>query len=277
MSGYERCKMAAEDRSAYRGEVRRRLDLAYHTGRRYLLWISGKYRFAKKHLTDRQLPCIHAGHRLPLYCDGRDADPADRENKRVNLNLAIRELDGLLLRPGETMSFWKCLGRPTDGKGYREAQGPLVREVGGGLCQISDLLFWMTMHTPLTVDERYRHNVDLYPEEGDTQPFGSGATCIYPRRDLMVTNDTCHTFQLRVWVEGDELKGQWRCDYDPYIRYRVVERDHQIRMNSTGSYVRHNRLYRQGLNPDGEVLFEELAVENHSIMQYEPEPIGAPA
>ena len=58
----------------------------------------------------------------------------------------------------------------------------------------------MTLHTPLTVVERYRHSYDVFPDSGRTQPFGSGATCVYPYRDLMIRNDTQTTFRLHVTV-----------------------------------------------------------------------------
>ena len=45
---------------------------------------------------------------------------------------------------------------------------------GGGLCQLSNLIYWMTLHTPLTITERYRHSYDVFPDSNRTQPFGSG-------------------------------------------------------------------------------------------------------
>jgi len=272
MKGYNCNDVTNQVRLRWNEDLRRRFLLACRTGRRRLLWASGKYRFARNRLTDSLLPCVHAGHATPLERGFAGTDPVAQANKAANLALAADTLNGLILRPGETMSFWKCLGKPTEDKGYRQAASPVedAGEMSGGLCQLSNLLFWMTLHTPLTVDERYRHNYDLFPDEGRTQPFGSGATCIYPHRDLMITNDTAHTFQLCLSIANGELKGQGRCDYDPDSRDRVVERDHEIRLSSMGGYSRHNRLYRQGLNPDGEVLFEELAVENQAIMEYEP-------
>ena len=49
-----------------------------------------------------------------------------------------------------------------------------------------------------------------------------------------------------------------------------MERDHEIRSEYFGGYRRHNKLYRQALNPDDELLYEELTVENHAIMMYSP-------
>lgn len=257
-----------------RGPLRRRLGMAWYAGRRYLLWTFGNYRFAQVRETGASLPYVHASHATPLLRQLRDVDMRYQYNKITNLRLATARLDGLVLRPGETMSYWKLIGRPTYKKGYLDGLvlycGRFDYAVGGGLCQLSNLLFWMTLHTPLTVVERYRHSHDVFPDSGRTQPFGSGATCAYPHRDLMITNDTAQTFQLRLRVGEERLEGEWRCDYEPYVRYRIVERDHQIRPEFFGGYSRHNKLYRQMLNPEGEVLWEELAVENHALMMYSP-------
>lgn len=48
----------------------------------------------------------------------------------------------------------------------------------------------MTIHTPLTVVERWRHTYDVFPDNNRTQPFASGATCAYPALDLQIENRT---------------------------------------------------------------------------------------
>ena len=75
-------------------------------------------------------------------------------NKITNLRLAAARLDGVVLRPGETFSYWRLIGRPSRRKGYLDGIvlfcGTFRPGVGGGLCQMSNLIFWMTLHTPLT-------------------------------------------------------------------------------------------------------------------------------
>ncbi|MFJ8513275.1 VanW family protein [Lysinibacillus xylanilyticus] len=46
--------------------------------------------------------------------------------------------------------------------------------VGGGICQLANLLYWMALHTPLIVTERHHHSFDPFPDSGRTLPFGSG-------------------------------------------------------------------------------------------------------
>ena len=148
--------------------------------------------------------------------------------------------------------------------------GRIGSDVGGGLCQLSNLIFWMTLHTPLTVVERYRHSHDVFPDANRTQPFGSGATCAYPHRDLMIRNDTDQPFQLCVRVGERELEGEWRAIAPPQFRYEIVERDHRMDQGSWGGYVRHNELYRRTYDWNGHLLDETFLFANDAIMMYSP-------
>ena len=40
-----------------------------------------------------------------------------QRSKVTNLRLAAARLDGLTLRPGETLSFWRAVGKPTRRRG----------------------------------------------------------------------------------------------------------------------------------------------------------------
>lgn len=148
--------------------------------------------------------------------------------------------------------------------------GKIERGPGGGLCQMSNMIYWMTIHTPLTVTERHRHGYDVFPDARRTQPFASGATVFYPYVDLMVRNDTDATYQLRMRIEGDELLGEWRTDAPPEFRYEVIEKDHSIKSEFWGGYTRHNALWRNVYDTQGEFLREEFIVENDALMMYSP-------
>ena len=148
--------------------------------------------------------------------------------------------------------------------------GRIGGDIGGGLCQLSNLIFYMTLHTPLTVTERYRHSHDVFPDVNRTQPFGSGATCAYPHRDLMIRNDTAETFQLCLRVGQTHLEGEWRGERAPSLRFRILERDACIRQMAWGGYVRHNQIWRQVLDLEGDLLEEQHLYTNDAIMMYSP-------
>lgn len=257
----------------HRSWLRLRLGKAYYAGKRYLLWSSSKFKWAKER-SGEQLPQLQMAHRTPLRRRLRGDQMQWQENKIINLKLAVERLNGLIIRPGETFSYWRLIGKPTRKKGYREGMvlflGQIGSDVGGGLCQLSNLIFWMTLHTPLTVIERYRHSHDVFPDSNRTQPFGSGATCAYPHRDLMIRNDTNQPFQLCLRVGENDLEGEWRATQMPLVSYRIIERDACIKQASWGGYIRHNALYRQTLALDGSLLKEQFLFENDAIMMYSP-------
>ena len=210
----------------------------------------------------------------PKYAELKDVDMQYQYNKVTNLKLAAGSLNGVVLKPGETFSYWKLIGRPSARKGYVLGMvlygGTVHMGLGGGLCQLSNLLYWMTLHTPLTIIERYRHSYDVFPDSNRTQPFGSGATCVYPYRDLMVRNDTELTFQLHVEVGEAYLGGAWLSDRQQQYRYEIVEREHFFKSEYWGGFSRHNELYRKRLTLDGEIVDEEYITENHALMMYSP-------
>ncbi len=254
-----------------RSAFRKFLGRSYYSVRRYLHWFRQRtwyqYRFTKENLPY----CIFT-HRTPLFRQLKDVEQYLQENKVQNLKLAIARLDGLVLSSQKALSYWKVIGNPTERKGYLPGMiledGEFKAGIGGGLCQLSNLLFWMTLHTPLTVVERWRHGYDVFPDAVRTQPFGSGATCYFPFLDLVLLNKTPCQFQLRLRMEEGYLVGEWRSDQTSPERYRIEERDHAIESLPWGGYVRSNRLVRIIESSQG-VREEEIA-RNRAKMMYEP-------
>ena len=257
-----------------RSWLRLRLGKLFYASKRYILWCSPEFRWAKERWTDRKLPYVHILHATPLIRQLKGDEMEWQKNKVINLKLAVAKLDGLILHPGETFSYWKLIGKPTYRKGYREGMvlflGRIGGDIGGGLCQLSNLIFWMTLHTPLTVIERYRHSHDVFPDSNRTQPFGSGATCAYPHRDLMIRNDTDQDFQLCLWVGEEYLEGEWRSVVPPKYTYRILEKDHRIDQASWGGYIRHNALHRQVFDFSDNFVEEQFLFTNDAIMMYSP-------
>ena len=102
--------------------------------------------------------------------------------------------------------------------------GTFKKGIGGGLCQLSNLIYWATLHTPLTVTERYRHSFDVFPDSRRTQPFGSGATCSYNYLDLQIKNETSEPYQLHLFLTDSHLVGEWRTTTEPYILIKYMKK-----------------------------------------------------
>lgn len=261
------------EKPKYRSHLRMKLGGMYFGFLRKLLWVKMRKSFAHS-MQAAPLPYQYTSHKTPLRRHLKDVDMWLQDNKVVNLQIAAKQLNGAILRPDETFSYWKLIGNPTKRKGYLPGMilrnGSFEPGTGGGLCQMSNLIFWMTLHTPLTVIERHRHNYDVFPDSNRTQPFGSGATCFYPYGDLMIRNDTQDTYQLIVTVGEKFLEGEWRVSSSPEYRFEVEERNHEMRPEYWGGYTRHNELYQKKFDLGGELIEEQLIVENSAIMMYSP-------
>ena len=262
------------EKPIHRSDLRLWLGARYFCARRRLWWCTGKLRFAR---VRRDVECEHlsAEHRTPLMRQLKDVDMWLQENKVRNLRLAVAKLDGVVLLPGETFSYWKCIGSPTRRKGYVEGMllknGGVTAAVGGGLCQLSNLIYWMTLHTPLTVTERHRHGYDVFPDSNRTQPFGSGATCFYNYLDLMIRNDTPHPYRLVLRVGEQDLEGAWYSDAPPEISYEVYEAEHSMQGEYWGGHTRHNVIRRRVFDRNGEQIDDQFVTENHAVMMYNPQ------
>lgn len=264
-------------RPVSRSKIRMFLGKLYFTWRRYFQWVfnpSIRYVSVTRKNELPELPHIVESHKTPIYRRLRDVDMWLQENKATNLKLASQKLNGIILKPGETFSFWRLVGKPTKEKGFLEGMvltnGSFTAGVGGGLCQLSNLIYWMTLHTPLTVTERWRHTHDVFPDVDRTQPFGSGATVVYNYIDLQIKNDTPHEYQLKVWAENNDLKGEWRCEQPCPFKYQIYESEHLIRQEWWGGYMRHNIIRRKVLDFNDNRITDEFITENHAIMMYEP-------
>ena len=197
-------------------------------------------------------------------------------NKVTNLKIAVKQLDGIIIKPGETFSFCKLVGLPTKRKGYLLGMelsfGEARAGIGGGICQISNLIHWLVIHSPLTVTERYHHSFDPFPDDGRVLPFGSGATVFYNYRDYQFTNNTEHTFQINLWFSEKCLEGELSIAKELDYAYHVIEKEHQF-LKIDGQCFRKNEIWREKILKfeSGKIIDTELLTKNFARVTYEPE------
>jgi vancomycin resistance protein VanW len=234
-----------------------------------------RYRYAVvRSATD--LPWLISAHASILERDLQGVDPQLQRNKVQNLRLAAGRIDGVIMSPGETFSFWRLVGRATGRAGYTDGlvlrDGAASSGVGGGLCQISNMLHWLALHSDLTVTERHRHSFDPFPDSERRVPFGTGATLLDGIFDLKVTNATTHDHQFRLRLTDTELVGELRAAERPTVRYEVVERDHRF-VREDGQVFRDNRIVRLGhpidAGPGADPVSEVELFANHCRVGYE--------
>ncbi len=212
-------------------------------------------------------------HKSIILRQLKDVEMYLQENKRTNLNLAIKHIDKVVINPGETFSIWKLVGRPTKRKGYLDGlvlnQGKIDKGTGGGLCQLGNLLFWIFAHSPLTIVERHRHRFDVFPDVNRNVPFGAGATLSYNYIDLQVKNETKESFQINLWLDNTHLFGELLSENKLDMDYRIEERNHIIMQQNWGCYSRHNQIYKIETDKNGKSQ-ESFLIENNALLMYSP-------
>ena len=253
-----------------------RLSMEKEILKRHLKDFVNKIRFARERTTDN-LPVVIYRHNSLIRRRLGNVNMQLQENKATNLALAVKNIDGLLIRPGETFSVWKQIGRTTERKGYKEglviAKGAPGQGIGGGLCQLSNLIHWMVLHSDLTIAEHHHHDaLDLFPDYGRQIPFGTGTSISYNYLDYRVRNDTKNTYQLRLWVDGEYLRGELRAiDPQPHTFHIHAENEYFSREGDV--IYRNGQVYRDTIDATtGNVIESQLIRTNHARVMYECPP-----
>lgn len=171
----------------------------------------------------------------------------DNENRNGNLRKACGMLDGLVLQPGQELSYNEALGPRTKELGWLPAPAysgtKLVDSPGGGICQVSSTLYLASVYSELTIVERHNHG---YPVS--YIPLGMDATVSWGFADLKIRNDS----PMPVKIQAEESDG--------YVRVSILgteTRDYNVEMSYTvgGRYV---RTYMSKIDKEtGEVISKE--------------------
>ncbi|WBQ03933.1 VanW family protein [Kribbella sp. CA-293567] len=249
------------------------LAVRYHRARRRVEWLRSDTPYARIRQGE-DLPVRVKRHNSLLLRQLGETDMWMQHNKVTNLKLACAQVDGVLIRPGKTFSFNKLVGNATRRKGYvkgmRLSNGEARSGIGGGICQLANLLHWMALHSPLTVTQRSTHSFDPFPDNGRVLPWGVGCSIVYNYVDLQFRNDTDQTFQLRVGVGERYLEGEIRAEQPTTRSYRVFARGERFLRAGT-NYYRRNEIWRTVRDRrTGASLETHLIRENVALVKYVP-------
>lgn len=215
--------------------------------------------------------CVVARHQSVLRRNLGDSDSRLQEQKVINLRQATQQLNGIVIQPNDIFSFWKIIGKPTYKNGYVDgmllANGKVVEGIGGGLCQLSNFLYWIFLHAPIETVERYHHSLDVFPDSGRTLPFGGGATIMHNLIDLRVRNISPYPLQLKIWLTEDHLKGQILSPHSIPQKLHVFEKNHLF-VKRGEQYFRYNEIYKE-TKVDGQTEKKEKITTNFAPVLYE--------
>lgn len=242
--------------------------------RRQATWLLDSKKYASQFEAEK-LPFRVKKHQSKLLKQLGKVDMQLQYNKVDNLKIVVEKINGLVIAPGETFSFFKTVGRPTKSKGYKMGMelsfGKPRTGIGGGICQSTNLLHWLALHSPLEITERHHHSIDPFPDVGRVLPWASGAAVFYNYLDFQLTNKTNWTFQINLWLTEKLLEGEIRVSEELDFAYHVFEQGHKF-LEKDGQFFRSNEIWRKKIAKfrSGELIEQELVSKNYGKVVYRP-------
>ena len=139
-------------------------------------------------------------HRLSAYV----TDMTYRTNEqRANIKMAAGSISGVILKSGETFSLGDQAGPFTEERGFRPERSfrekSVVKEAGGGVCQLSSTLYNAARIAGLEIVERVPHSQGVA-----SVPPGLDATLAEGVADLKIKN----TYSFPIKIESKISQGQ---------------------------------------------------------------------
>jgi len=243
--------------------------------RRSIQWITDNKTYTSEHREERLAYRVKK-HQSRLLRRLGDTEMWMQTNKVKNLEIAIKNINGIIIKPGETFSFCKTVGLPTKRKGYKmgmEISGGKARPgIGGGICQCANMLHWLALHSPLTINERHHHSIDPFPDDGRVLPWASGAAVFYNYVDFQLTNTTNDQFQLKLWLTEELLEGELLVNNELAYSYKVQERNHAF-VKEGEQYYRSNEIWQRKIDKrTGNTVSTSLIAKNYGKVMYTPTP-----
>jgi vancomycin resistance protein YoaR len=137
----------------------------------------------------------------------------EQKRRGKNIDNASQKLDGLVISPGEMISFNTVVGERSESNGFAKSweifKGEMVEGVGGGTCQAASTFHAAAFFAGFDVLERLPHS-----RPSAYIPMGLDSTVVFPSVDLKVRNP--HPFPVVVHAKTDgnklriELLGKMR-------------------------------------------------------------------
>lgn len=129
----------------------------------------------------------------------------DQGPRARNIEVAASHVDGLVMEPGQSISFNAVVGPRSEENGFRKAfeilKGEMVEGTGGGTCQVASTLYATAFYGGLEILQRLPHS-----RPSGYIPTGLDATVVYPVVDLKLRNPYDFPVVVHATVKGNRVK-----------------------------------------------------------------------
>lgn len=139
-----------------------------------------------------------------LIGDYRTRFDGSNHNRTTNIRLASKEINNLILMPGEEFSFNRVVGQRTAERGYKPAavivKGEYSEGIGGGICQVSSTLYNSVDEAGLKITRRISHS-----KEVTYVPPGRDATVSWGGPDFRFKNNLDKPILIKIKVQANSM------------------------------------------------------------------------
>jgi vancomycin resistance protein VanW len=164
------------------------------------------WRYAVDRLGDTETTAWQPVARVSMPVLSRPELGEQNEHRHHNIALCCEKIDGLLIPSRHLFSLQRCIGEPLRNRGFKNGpcvvRGQIGEGYGGGICQVSTIIFNTALLANMHIIEKHNHSCDLW---GDARMIGLGrdATFVYDRRDLRFENRLAASVLLKIELNTD--------------------------------------------------------------------------
>lgn len=178
----------------------------------------------------------------------------DQTKRGKNIDNAAQKLDGIVISPGELMSFNEVIGERSESNGFEKSweifKGEMVEGVGGGTCQVASTFHAATFFAGFDVLERLPHS-----RPSAYIPMGLDSTVVFPAVDLKVRNP--HPFPVVVHAKTGGGK----------LRIELLGKMKPVKVGF-GREVVATLPYKRKIEEDAALSGKKVIVKQHGIRGY---------
>ena len=124
--------------------------------------------------------------------------------RTTNVKLATNKINGQILNNGDVFSFNKVVGQRSYENGFKDANvflaDQVVKDVGGGICQVSSTLYAAVLYADLKIVERRNHNFTVAYAKA-----GVDATVSYGSIDFKFQNNMKAPIKIKASASGGQM------------------------------------------------------------------------
>lgn len=197
-----------------------------------------------------------------------------QKNKVHNLKIISKTMNKILIYPHETFSFCylsknsKKYGKYK--KGLVLVDNKIVPRVGGGICHLSNLLYYVFLISPLTIVERHGHKIKSFPNPDKDSLEGIDATISSGWLDLKVRNDSENIYQIVIDFDDEYMYAKILSDKETNLSSIIINDNFKyIKKNEkifeSVSVIKETSDKNTGKKLEKKKLYDEIVEVNYEL------------